>query len=113
MFLDQALITLKNNNQKITKTRYWLLEELSHMKEPLNPYELLKQSEHQEIDLTTIYRNLELFESIGLVHKIQSLGKYIICNHDTHCKKPHDIIICNDCNIINETHIDSNTKTLL
>lgn len=73
MFLNQALTTLKNNNQKITKTRRWVLEQLADIKQPLNPYELIKQSNNSDIDITTIYRNLEIFESLGIVHKIQSL----------------------------------------
>lgn len=73
MFITQSLQTLKDNNQKMTKTRLWILEELEHIKKPLNPYKLLEQSKDKNIDISTIYRNLELFESLGIVHKINAL----------------------------------------
>ncbi len=114
MFLNQALTTLKNNNQKITKTRRWVLEQLADIKQPLNPYELIKQSNNSDIDITTIYRNLEIFESLGIVHKIQSLWWYMPCIHNhTWCQSAHDLIICRDCNTIEETHLDQKTKSLL
>lgn len=114
MFQEHALDILKTNNQKITKTRLRILDQLAEIKQPLNPYELIKQSTDSTIDITTIYRNLELFEKIGIVHKVQSLWWYLPCTHEhKECSKSHDIIICTSCNTINETHIDSSTKTLL
>lgn len=114
MFQEHALNILKQHNQKITKTRLRILNQLAEIKKPLNPYELIKQSTDSTIDITTIYRNLELFEKIGLVHKVQSLWSYLPCTHDhKECSKSHDMIICTSCNTINETHIDSRTKTLL
>jgi Fe2+ or Zn2+ uptake regulation protein len=62
MFVSQSLQLLKDNNQKVTKTRLRILGQLEHIKKPLNPYELLEQSSDKEIDISTIYRNLELFE---------------------------------------------------
>lgn len=114
MFLEESLNILKINNQKITKTRLWVLEQLANIKKPLNPYELVQQSHNSTIDISTIYRNLDLFESLGIVHKIQSLWWYMPCIHNhTQCNKVHDLIICNNCNSINETHINIDTKKLL
>jgi Fe2+ or Zn2+ uptake regulation protein len=62
MFIPESLQVLKDNNQKLTKTRLWILEQLEHIKKPLNPYELLEQSTDKSIDISTIYRNLELFD---------------------------------------------------
>ena len=73
MFKDQAVHTLKENNQKITATRLWIINQIEHTHKPLNPYEMLAQDTSATIDISTIYRNLELFESLGIVHKIHSL----------------------------------------
>lgn len=114
MFVSQSLQLLKDNNQKVTKTRLRILGQLEHIKKPLNPYELLEQSSDKEIDISTIYRNLELFEWLGIVHKIHSIWWYMPCSHQhTKCHKVHDLIICNSCNTISETHIDPSTKQLL
>lgn len=114
MFITQSLQLLKDNNQKLTKTRLRILKQLEHIKKPLNPYELLEQSNDKNIDISTIYRNLELFEGLGIVHKIHSIWWYMPCSHNhNQCNKVHDLIICNSCNTISETHIDVDTKTLL
>lgn len=114
MFKDQAINILKKNNQKTTNTRLWIIDQIEHIQKPLNPYEMLAQDTNATIDISTIYRNLELFESLGIVHKIHSLWWYMPCTHQhDQCNKIHDIIICNNCNNINETHIDIHTKKLL
>ena len=114
MFIVQSIQILKDNHQKLTKARLRILEQLEHIKKPLNPYELLEQSVDKSIDITTIYRNLELFEWLGIVHKIHSLWGYMPCSHHhDQCHKVHDLIICNSCNTISETHIDPSTKQLL
>jgi len=114
MFKDQAIHILKKNNQKITTTRLWIINQIELTDKPLNPYEMLAQDSSATIDISTIYRNLELFKSLGIVHKIHSLWWYMPCTHQHHqCDKIHDIIICNNCNNINETHIDIHTKKIL
>ena len=114
MFVQKSLQILKDNHQKNTKTRLWILEQLANIEKPLNPYALIQASISNKINISTIYRNLELFESLGIVHKIHSLWWYMPCIHQhTHCNKVHDLIICNSCNSIHETHIDPNTKKLL
>ena len=113
MFIDNAISLLKSHDQKITKTRLWLLERIGNIKSPLNPYELIGKDPQATIDITTIYRNLELFEKIGIVHKIASLWWYMPCLHQhAHCGV-HDMIICNSCHSITETHIDPYTKKSL
>lgn len=73
MTIDHALNTLKTHQQKITPTRKWILEQLQYQKHPCNPYDLLEQYPDANIDISTIYRNFELFETLGIIHKIHSL----------------------------------------
>lgn len=113
MFLDHALSTLHHHKQKVTSTRRWLLEQLAQQLTPCNPYELLEQHPEANIDISTIYRNFELFESLGLIHKIHSLGGYIACKHHHDGCTEHDLIICKQCNSIEEKHIHQDTKELL
>ena len=108
-FLEQATYILRKNNQKITNTRLWLLQEFNNSHTTLTPYEILQNNPQASIDITTIYRNFELFESLWLIHNISSLWWYIACKHDHDCKS-HDLIICKDCHMIEETHIDNTIK---
>lgn len=111
MALENSISILQSHGQKITKTRRWLLEKLESLSSPLNPYELIEQEPQAKIDITTIYRNLNLFEELWIAHKIASLGWYMPCtHHHNNCSKIHDIVICNSCHSIEETHIDSTTK---
>lgn len=112
IFLEYAKKILRKNNQKLTTTRLWLLRELGNEKKVVTPYEILHKKHETNIDITTIYRNLELFELLGLIHKISSLGWYIACNHYHECES-HDLIVCKNCNKIQETHIPEETKDLL
>ena len=63
-FLEQATYILRKNNQKITNTRLWLLQEFNNSHTTLTPYEILQNNPQASIDITTIYRNFELFESL-------------------------------------------------
>ena len=63
-FIDYATKILKNHNQKITSTRLWLLEQLANTTTPCNPYDIIEKNPDAQIDITTIYRNFELFESL-------------------------------------------------
>lgn len=112
MFIENAISILQSQWQKITKTRRRLLEKLAALNWPLNPYELREYNPQDSIDITTMYRNLELFEKLGLVHKITSVGWYMPCihNNDHCCNKSHDIIICQSCHSIHEAHIDPQIK---
>ena len=111
-FLHHAKSVLKKNKQKLTTTRLWLLKQLASSTETLTAYDTIKKNPQASIDITTIYRNLELFESLQLIHKISSLWWYIACIHEHDCES-HDIIICRDCSNIQETHIHKTTKKLL
>lgn len=72
-FLHHAKSVLKKNKQKLTTTRLWLLKQLASSTETLTAYDTIKKNPQASIDITTIYRNLELFESLQLIHKISSL----------------------------------------
>lgn len=115
MFIEHAIQILKSHGQKITKTRVWLLHQLDAITKPINPYEFLKHADGgSAIDVTTIYRNLELFELLWIVHKVHSLWWYMPClHHHKDCDKVHDLIVCTDCNSISEIHIPSETKKTL
>lgn len=73
MLIEQALTILKSHHQKITPTRRRILEQLYAYKIPCNPYDLLDRHPDASIDISTIYRNFELFETLGIIHKIHSL----------------------------------------
>ncbi len=68
--IEQAL---KKHRVSLTKPRKQIYEVLSHS-EPLTMQELIASL--PRIDKTTIYRTIELFESIGVVQRLQIGWKY-------------------------------------
>lgn len=75
--MTHALIeqALKHHKLSLTKTRRQIYDVLSRS-EPLSMAELLTTL--PDMDKTTVYRNIELFEKIGIVQRLQIGWKYKI-----------------------------------
>ncbi len=108
---SDAISVLQQAHHKCTKTRLRLLETIYNNVWVISAY-AIKQKYGGTIDITTIYRNLELFVQCGIIHKIEWLGGYIWCSH-THCCAHHDLVLCTMCHSISERHIDPIVKIQL
>ena len=81
----------------LSHPRLVIYQELSNALSPLSPLEfyqtLLKKK--KKIGLTSIYRSLELFESLGFVFKMVNAAnvKYKLCESENH----HHHIVCKAC----------------
>ena len=64
---------LKKHHVSLTKPRKQIYEVLSHS-EPLTMQELIASL--PQIDKTTVYRTVELFENLGIVQRLQIGWKY-------------------------------------
>jgi Fur family ferric uptake transcriptional regulator len=82
--------------------RVLIYQELSNTQSPLGPQELYQGllKKNKRIGLTSIYRSLELFESLGLAFKIinGSTVKYKLCELEDH----HHHIVCKACGNVAE-----------
>jgi Fur family ferric uptake transcriptional regulator len=82
---------------KLSHPRLLIYQELSDAVNPLSPQELFKSliKRKRRIGLTSIYRSLDLFESLGIVFKIVdgSNVKYKLCELENH----HHHIVCRRC----------------
>jgi len=100
MLTIEMLITkLKNNKCRITPQRKAILEILvAHQDKAMTVDELFISAtkKRDDINMTTIYRNLELLDKFALLYKIQAdphtLAYKLIC-HEHH----HHHIICSIC----------------
>jgi Fur family ferric uptake transcriptional regulator len=92
----------KEKNLRKSYPRLLIYQELSNVKIPLSPQELYQclMKKRRKIGLTSIYRSLELFESLGIVFKIVngSSVKYNLCELEEH----HHHIICKACGSVVE-----------
>jgi Fur family transcriptional regulator, ferric uptake regulator len=87
----------KDKKLRLSHPRLLIYQELSDTKTPLSPQELYQilLKKQKRIGLTSIYRSLDLFESLGMVFKIinGSSVKYKLCEIEDH----HHHIICKAC----------------
>jgi Fur family ferric uptake transcriptional regulator len=87
------------NEKKLSLSHPRLLvyQELSNAQSPLSPLEIYEKllKKKKKIGLTSVYRSLNLFESLNMVFKIVngSSVKYKLCE----LKEHHHHIICKSC----------------
>jgi len=82
---------------RMSHPRLLVYQELFNAINPLSPQELYQGllKKQKRIGLTSIYRSLDLFESLGMVFKIikGSNMKYKLCELENH----HHHIVCKTC----------------
>jgi Fur family ferric uptake transcriptional regulator len=82
---------------RMSHPRLLVYQELFNAIRPLSPQELYQGllKKQKRIGLTSIYRSLDLFESLGMVFKIinGSNMKYKLCELENH----HHHIVCKTC----------------
>src|SRR4030042_5938155 len=82
---------------RMSHPRLLIYQELSNALNPLSPQGLYQGllKKKRRIGLTSIYRSLDLFESLGIVFKIinESNVKYKLCELKDH----HHHIVCKTC----------------
>ena len=82
---------------RMSHPRLLVYQELFNAIRPLSPQELYQGllKKRKRIGLTSIYRSLDLFESLGMVFKIinGSNMKYKLCELENH----HHHIVCKTC----------------
>jgi Fur family ferric uptake transcriptional regulator len=87
----------KDKKLRLSHPRLLIYQELSNAERPLSPQELYQSllKKKRRIGLTSIYRSLDLFESLGMVFKIinGSNVKYKLCELENH----HHHIVCKTC----------------
>lgn len=92
----------KAKKLSMSHPRLLIYEELANSISPVSPLELYGNlvKKGKKIGLTSIYRSLDLFESLGIVFKITngSAVKYKLCESENH----HHHIICKACGNVAE-----------
>ena len=81
----------------LSHPRLLIYQELSNALSPLSPLEIYQNllRRKRRIGLTSIYRSLDLFESLGIAFKMAngSAVKYKLCELEDH----HHHIVCKTC----------------
>jgi Fur family transcriptional regulator, ferric uptake regulator len=99
--LPETKELFKNNGKSLTGVRAVILDILGSATSPLNPKQILGLIKGKKPDLATIYRNLSLMESLGIIQSVdlgEGFKRYEMSLHENH--RHH--IVCNRCGKIEE-----------
>jgi len=81
-----------------------IIDELCASKKNLSAYDLrssLKDKGHS-FNISTIYRVLDFWIDVGVVHKMDSSNTYLVCN-DSHTDHFHVLLHCTSCKSVEES----------
>ena len=88
----------------LTPQRIAIFRALEIVDEPITAYELRNHTNSRTVEsfnISTIYRVLNFWVELGLVHKIESANKFVVCK-DQHRDHIHVLQHCTSCQKIEE-----------
>ncbi len=91
--------------KSLTPSRLLIIKTLSKSKKPKSAYDLLKEindNEKTNLNISTIYRVLEFWINLGLIHKIAAINKFLVCLTPDE-KHTHMLNFCTVCERVVET----------
>jgi Fe2+ or Zn2+ uptake regulation protein len=101
LYIEQSIELLKKSGNRVTKPRLAVLECLANSEQCLSPKDILakinEDNDESEVDLATVYRILQAFSELRLVHRIGSEGAFMACAHLRCASEMHIIAYCTSC----------------
>ena len=93
-----------DSGRSATPQRMTIIDALDSSGKNLSAYELLDllNDKGQLFNISTIYRVLDFWIEMGIVHKINSSNTYLICN-DKHTHHFHLLLQCSNCKSVEES----------
>lgn len=91
--------------ERFTPLRAHIFELIVKADGPVKAYDLLDQlrPERGSPKPPTVYRALEFFSRLGLIHRVEALNAYIACDH-SHPGHIAEFFICETCDAVEEKH---------
>ena len=110
-FKDRCIDRLRDQGNRITHSRVVITECLESFTAPFTAKQVhqeLASNGHGELDFATVYRTLQTYSDLELIHPIGQTGKFIRCNSEHICdpKLVHVIYRCEKCEGIEENQLD-------
>ena len=96
----------KTKGIRFTDSRQHVLEIVAGAKKPLGAYDILEALGKYIDDPKppTAYRAIEFLMEQGIVHRIESLNAYVLCDTD-HKHNGSQFMVCDTCGTVVEAHI--------
>ena len=116
-YIEHSVAALRQSGARITKPRLAVLACLATSEQSLSPKELLEKLQtgrkKSGVDLATIYRILEAFHDLGLVHRVGPEGSFMACVHLACASEMHLVAHCSSCDKTQEVDLPAAFMTLL
>lgn len=106
--LEEAQRRCRQQGRQWTNQRADVLAIMAEQRTPVTAYELLEAIRvvHPNPKPATVYRALDFFMALGLVHKLDSDNRFILCQHH-HEHHTAQFMICDDCGQVQEMPISA------
>ena len=92
---------IRRSGVKVTKCRIAVMQCLATSSVSMSPREILEAIDNDKsskvVDQVSIYRILETFQKLGLVHQVSPSGKFIACTHVNCQGELHVLVHCEKC----------------
>ena len=96
-FLEKSLKVLKKADYKVTGARRIVLSVLEKAEMPLSAYDIEERiPDATPINVVTIYRILDLFEKLGIAHRVHTKEGYMRCDFEGEAGC-HYFAVCKKC----------------
>jgi Fur family zinc uptake transcriptional regulator len=81
-----------------------IIDELCTARKNLSAYDLRDSLKNKgsSFNISTIYRVLDFWIDVGVVHKMDSSNTYLVCN-DSHTNHFHVLLHCSNCKSVEES----------
>ena len=102
---DYLLNYCLKKKKSLTPSRTLVIKSLSKHKKPISAYELrdeINNNKDVRINISQVYRVLEFWIDLGLIHKISSINKFLLCVTPEE-KHTHMLNFCTVCEKVVET----------
>lgn len=111
--LEQARAVCAARNVRLTENRETVLKVLLEHHKPLGAYEIMERIDWRgrKPAPAPIYRALEFFVELGIVHRLESRNTYFACFEGAdNCRRA--FLICDRCDTVAELPAESLFRTL-
>ena len=111
--VEKARVHCESSGNRFTPIRERVFSLMISEEKSIGAYDLLDKLRETEENAKppTVYRALDFFLGLGLVHKVESTNTYKACHHFD-CSHPVQFLICECCGDVQEIQSEGVKKTL-
>lgn len=107
-YIEEAKKRLRVNGGRVTESRIQTLQLIYTAKKPVGALEIEKRLNKKlakAVDRATVFRMLNAFTDLGLIHRVEDASAYIPCKHFDCSHGYHVVLSCERCGACEEVEL--------